>query len=119
MSKHIDFRETFGRLHDDVLINLGEFAVVAGSTRAGMYKALERHPKALPEPVRLNSGKRAPIRFRVGDVRQWIRRKGDVSTGADAALGLGAEVKSHPVETHGGRPRMSVDVPGFSSRTRT
>ncbi len=112
MKKDTDFRAAFAHLPDDSLIDMGEFGAVAVMpTRAAVYKAIERHPDCMPPVVRLSDGPRAPIRFRVGDVREWIRQRAGVAS----ATGDVSEPMSRPAARRGGRQRLSTDVPGLTA----
>lgn len=111
-----DFRERFGSFADDALITVDELAAVLSmNSRAAIYKALERYPACMPPAVRLSNGPRAPLRFLVADVRQWMRQRRRADLCAEVrppeamAQGMARQAKQGL-----GKPRLSADIPGFS-----
>lgn len=104
-----DFREKFGQLDDDVLLTVEEVAALIPCSPAGMYKRIERDPGTMPPAIRIGR----QIRFRVGDVRAWIR-----SLSQGPLANMAAESAATAVPRRTGRRRMSPDVLGISAASK-
>lgn len=71
-----------GRMDDDTLIDVNVLAALLslapGSARQAAYRSPEALPPRFPTPSR-------HLRFRLGDVRQWIRSRSMLPTNVDVA----------------------------------
>lgn len=63
-----DFLKDFGKYADEILIGVREVAALLRTSPAAVYKRLER---GMAPPPCVSTGNQ--IRFRVGDVRNWLR----------------------------------------------
>ena len=69
-----------GRMNDDTLIDINVLGALLslspGSARQAAYRSSEALPPRFPTPSR-------HLRFRLGDVRQWIRSRSMLPTNGD------------------------------------
>lgn len=73
----MDIRERFSKFDDDGFLNVKEVAELLLTTPQAVYKRLDRDPATCPAPC-VRTGKQT--RFRVSDVRAWLRAQYVTST---------------------------------------
>ncbi|WP_157139423.1 helix-turn-helix transcriptional regulator [Achromobacter piechaudii] len=90
-----DFRERFGRMAPEAIVNAEEVAQLLATTKGALRQMIHRRelpPTAFPEKRRTC--------WLVSDIRQWLQRKG----GGQRTVDLSP--KSSQAKSKVGRPRM-------------